>query len=94
MRIPVFCVLLDLLVPVLPSNETLERIHRLGRIDDSLSLCRETDESFAVLSERHDGRRRPLTLGILDDLGGLALHERDARVGGTEVNADHWAIDF
>lgn len=35
-----------------------------------------------------------LTLGVLDNLGNLALHDGDGRVGGTEIDTDHGAGDL
>lgn len=35
-----------------------------------------------------------LTLRVLDDLGDLALHNSDGRVGGTEIDTDDGALDL
>ena len=43
--------------------------------------------------ECHDGGSGPGALGVLDDLGLLALHDGHAGVGGAQVDADHVAGD-
>src|SRR5690606_23194485 len=53
-------------------------------------LCRLADENFAILAERDDRRRSAVALAILDHLGLPALHDRDAGIGGPEVDTDHF----
>jgi hypothetical protein len=42
-----------------------------------------------VLGKRDDGRSCPCAFRVLDDAGSLALHDRDARVCRSQVNADN-----
>ncbi len=81
-------VLLRHRVVVAAADEALDREERVFRIGDRLALGRLADQPLAVVGEGDDGRRRALPLGVLDDLGVLAVHDRDARVGRAEVDAD------
>ena len=82
---------LYLWVRKLSSYETLEGEDSVLRVDDGLTLCRESDEALAVLCERDNGRSCSCTLGVFNDLCGLALHDGDTRVCCAEVNADDGA---
>lgn len=53
------------------------------RVDNGLSLGGLTDQSFAVLGERHNGRGRSTTFRVFNNSRGLSLHDGDTRVGGT-----------
>ena len=53
-----------------------------------LALGRCADQNFAVFLVRNDGRGGASALSVLDHLGGVALHDRHARVGGAQVNAN------
>jgi hypothetical protein len=87
--IPVLHVILHLLVAKLTTDQPLECEHGIRRVDDSLSLSREAAKTLAVLRERDDRGCGACAFGILDDARGLALHDRDAGVGRTQVNTDN-----
>ncbi len=76
------------LVLELASNEPLDGKQRIGRVRDRLALCALADQDLPIIGVGHDGRRRAVALGILDDLGILAFQHRHAGVGGTQVDTD------
>src|SRR3546814_7645393 len=47
------------------------------------------DETLVGIREGDHRGRRAGALGILDDLGVLAIHNRDTGGGGAEVDTDH-----
>ena len=59
-------------------------------VGNRLSLGDVTDQSFAVLGKRHDGRSCTRAFGVGDDDGFAAFHNRHARVGCSEV----YSYDF
>ena len=63
-------------------------------IGHRLALGRLADQPLAVVGERDDRGRGARALGILDDLGGRALHDRDAGIGRAEVDADNFRHIF
>ena len=89
MNLPVPHVILHLLVVELPTNQALEGKDGVLRIHDRLSLGREANETLAMLGKRDDGGCCPCTFRVLDDTGSLALHNRDARVGRSQVDTDN-----
>jgi hypothetical protein len=42
-----------------------------------------------MFGKRDDGGRCPCSFRVLDDAGGLALHDGDARIGRAQVNTDN-----
>ena len=84
-------VLLDGFFTKLAADEALDGEQRVGRVGDGLALGRRADQDLAIFHVGDDGRRGAGTLGVLDDLGGVALHDRDARVGGAQVNTDDFS---
>jgi hypothetical protein len=73
------------------SDETLDGINGVLRVDHSLSLRGLTDEAFAVLVERHHRRAEPSALRGGDDRRLSAFHDGDNAVGGTKVDANDFA---
>ena len=73
-----------------PANQPLDREDRALRIGHRLPLGGLAHETFAVVGERDNGRRRARALGILDHLGGRALHDSDARIGCAKVDANYF----
>ena len=59
----------------------------------SLTLGGLARETF-VFRERHDGRRGARTFGVFDDARLRAVHDRDAGVGGAEVDTDYFSHVF
>src|SRR5665647_863435 len=49
---------------------------------------RLADQPLAVVGERDNGRRSALSFRVLDHLGVLAVHDRDARIGRAEVDTN------
>jgi hypothetical protein len=81
-------VLLDFLLRELAADQPLDGVHRVPRVGHRLPLGGGADEDLATLLVGDDRRRRPRALAVLDHLGGVAFHDRHARVGRTEVDAD------
>src|SRR5436309_2937491 len=81
-------VLLDHRVVVAPSDEALDREDGLFRIGDRLAFRRLAYETLAIVGESDDRRGSACALGVLDDLGGCALHDGDAGIGRAEVDAN------
>ena len=81
-------VLLHFLLGELAADQALHRVQRVLRVRDSLALGRRADKDLAVVLVGHDRRRGARTLAVLDHLGGVAFHDRHARVRGAEVDAD------
>jgi hypothetical protein len=76
------------------ADEALGRVDGALGVGHRLALGDRADEDLALLVPRHDGRRDAVALLVDDDLGLLALHDGDDRVGGSEVDADDLAHDF
>ncbi|EAS48812.1 putative glutamate dehydrogenase [Aurantimonas manganoxydans SI85-9A1] len=72
-----------------PANQALDRKQRVFGIGDRLALGRLADEALAVVGEGHHGGRGARALGILDHLGILAVHDRDAGIGRAKVDSDY-----
>ena len=89
---PVGRILLHLRVVELTTNETLECKDGVGRVDDCLTLRRETDETFTVLRESDHRGCCPRTLGVLNHLRRLALHDGDTGICRAKINADNGAL--
>jgi hypothetical protein len=81
---------LDHIVGELAADEALDRGHGVLRVGDGLALGGLPHQHLAVLGEGNDRRRGPITLAVLDDLGLAALHDRDARIGRAEIDANHF----
>ena len=87
-------VLLDGVFAELAADQALDGEQRVGRIGDGLTLGRCTDQDLAVIHVGDDGRRGARTLGVLDDLRGVAFHDRHARVGGAQVDTNDFSHVF
>ena len=90
-------VLVDHRVVVAASDQALDREEGAFRVGHRLALGRLADEPLAVVGEGDDRRRRARPFGVLDDLRGLAVHDRDARIGRAEVDTDnfsHFTVSF
>ena len=82
-------VLLHLRVVELATNETLEREYGVGRVDDRLPFCGKADKTLPMLRERNYRWCCPGTLGVLNHLRGLPLHNGDAGICCSKVNTDN-----
>ena len=69
----------------------LDRRDRAFGIGDRLALGELADEPLPVLGECDDGRRQVTAFCVGDDNRLRAFHNRDHRVGGTEVDADDFS---
>jgi hypothetical protein len=72
----------------LAADQALDRVQRVARVGDGLALGRGADEDLAVFLVGDDGRRGARAFAVLDHLGRVAFHDRDARVGRAQVDAD------
>ena len=72
------------------ADQALDREEGVFGIGDGLALGGLADQPLAVLGEGDDGGRGARAFRIFDDFGGRALHDRDARIGRAEVDADNF----
>mmetsp|Transcript_1594 Transcript_1594/g.2302 ORF Transcript_1594/g.2302 Transcript_1594/m.2302 type:complete len:327 (+) Transcript_1594:1405-2385(+) len=71
------------------TNKTLGGVNSVGGIGDGLTLGGKTNEPLTLVSKGNNGRSGTGTLSIFNNLGSLALHNGNARVRSTEINANH-----
>jgi hypothetical protein len=81
-------VLLHDLVVVAAADQALDRVQRVLWVGDRLALGGLPDQHLVVLGEGDDRGGGAVTLAVLDHARLAAVHDRDARVGGAEVDAD------
>ena len=81
-------VLLHFLLGELAADQALHRVDGVLGVGHRLALGRGADEDLAAVLVGDDRRRRARAFAVLDHLGGVAFHDRDARVGGAQVDAD------
>ena len=86
-----FHVVLHLFVAELSTNQTLEGKDCVLRVHNCLSFSGQANKTLAMLGERDNRGCCPCSFGVLNDAGSLALHDGDARVGRSQVNADNRA---
>ncbi len=84
-------VILNLLVLELTPDQPLKREYRICRVDNGLTLGRQTDKTLAVLGESDNGGCRPSTLSILNYPRLFALHHGNAGICRSQVNTDDGA---
>ena len=70
-------------------HETLDRVDRVLGVGDHLVLGRLADHALALGRKADDGGSRALALGVGDDDGLPALHDRHAGIGGAEIDSDY-----
>ncbi|MND37893.1 NAD-specific glutamate dehydrogenase [compost metagenome] len=87
-------VLLDRRVFEAAADQALDCKQGVGRVSHRLALGRLADETFAVFGECDHGGRGARAFGVLDDLRILAIHDGNAGVGGTEVDANYFSHIF
>ena len=76
----------------LAAHEPLDREHRVLGIGHRLALGDLADEPLAVLGEPDDRRRQSRSFLVHDDGRLTVFHDRDHRVGGAEVDSDHFSL--
>ena len=69
------------------ADQTLDGKDGVGGVGHGLALGGLADQTF-VFGEGHDGRRGARAFGVFDDSGLATIHDGDAGVGGSQVNAD------
>ena len=79
---------LDLGVVPAAADEALDGVDGVGRVGDGLALGDLAHEALALLAEGHHRGHGASALRGGDDGGLAALHDRDGRVGGAEVDTD------
>ena len=84
-------VLLDHRVVVAAADEALDGEEGVDRVGDRLALGGQADELLVVGGEGNDRRRGVHAFGVFQNPRLAALHDRDARVGGAEVDADYFS---
>ena len=70
------------------TDQALDREQGVFRVGDGLALGRLSDEDLLLVAEGDHGGGGAGALGVFDDLGVAALHDGDAGIGGTEIDAD------
>ena len=70
------------------AHEPLDRVDRPLGVCDGLTAGDVAHERLPFVVEGDHARREAIALLVRDHLGLLALHHRDHRIGGAEVDAD------
>ena len=70
------------------AHEPLDRVDRPLGVCDGLTAGDVAHERLTLVVEGDHARREAIALLVRDHLGLLALHHRDHRIGGAEVDAD------
>src|SRR5450755_2841762 len=84
-------ILLDQRILEPAPDQALDGEEGILGVGDRLALGGLTDQPLAAFGEGDHRGRRAGALGILDDLGRLALHDGNAGIRGTEIDADNFA---
>ena len=84
-------VLLHFLFFKAAADQAFDRVQRVPRVRDRLTLGRRADQDFVLVDIRDDRRRGARAFRVLDDANLIAFHDRHARVGRAEVDADDFA---
>src|ERR1700677_702454 len=71
------------------SHEPLDGENRVLRVGDGLALCDLADQSFSRLGDPNDRWGRPSAFFVRDHFGLATLHDRHARIGGSQVNSNN-----
>ena len=79
---------LDIGVIPTTAHEALDRVDGVGGVGDGLALGDLADQALALLAERHHRGNGAPALRAGDDGRLAALHDRDHRVGGAQVDTD------
>ena len=77
-------------IVVATADQALDREDGVFRVGDRLALGRLADEAFAVAAEGDDRRRGARAFRVFNDLGVLAVHDGDAGIGCSQVDADYF----
>ena len=71
-----------------PADQSLDGEESMFGVGNPLAFCRLAGKPFVVAGECDNGRGCPPPFGVLDNLWGRALHNRDAGIGGPKVDTD------
>ena len=70
------------------TDQALDGVQRVARVRHGLALGRRADQHFTIFLVGDDRWRGAGTFAVFDHLGGVAFHDRHARIGGAQVDAD------
>jgi hypothetical protein len=87
-------VLLHFLFVELAADQALDGEQGVLRVGDGLALGRRANQDFAIFLVSNNGRRGTRAFGVFDYLWLTIFHDRDAGVGGSQVDTDNSAHDF
>ena len=87
-------VFLDFLFVELAADQALDGEQGVFRVGDGLALGRRANQDLAIFLVSDDRRRRARAFCVFDDLRLAIFHDRNARVGGAQVDTDDSAHDF
>src|SRR5690606_5821000 len=87
-------VLLDHRVVEAAADKALDCKKRVLRVGHGLALGRLANKALVGISKRNDGRRGARALGIFNDLCVLAVHNSDAGVGCSQIDANDFSPLF
>ena len=73
------------------AHMAFDRRDRAIRVRDRLILCEAADETLPVLRKAYDGRRNAAPLGVRDNNGLSALHDRDNGVRRAKINTYYFS---
>mmetsp|Transcript_21328 Transcript_21328/g.36657 ORF Transcript_21328/g.36657 Transcript_21328/m.36657 type:complete len:147 (+) Transcript_21328:1677-2117(+) len=76
-------------IRVLSADQTLDGKQRVFRVGDGLSLGRSAHQSLAIRRECDNGWSCSVSLPVFNDTRLSSRHDRDARVGGSQIDTDH-----
>ena len=79
------------LVVILAADQALDGEEGVGGVGHRLALGRLAHQTLRIVQDGDDGGGGARAFGVFDDLGGLAVHDRHARIGGAQVNPDDLA---
>ena len=74
------------------TDQALDGEDGVGRVGHRLALGGLANQTL-ILGEAHDRGRGACAFGIFNDTGLAAIHDGDARVGGSQVDADDFGHD-
>jgi hypothetical protein len=84
-------VLLNDIILEASTDQALYREQRVLRVRYGLALGRLSHQHFIIFRESDDRWRGAIAFAVLNDARLTAFHDRDARVGRAEIDADDFA---
>ena len=77
-----------------PAHQSLDGVNGVAGIRDHLAFGDLPKQPISLFGKRHDGRCRPATQAIGDDLNRRSLQNRNARVRRAKINSDDFAHNY